>query len=60
MPDIEPQRLSAVDVASLSPIETYAVLVTLAGDPDPVVTQALVDATRRILARTRAGEAPAG
>ena len=56
MADIEPQRMSAIDVASLGPIETYAILVTLAGDPDPVVTAALIDATRRILARTRAGE----
>jgi hypothetical protein len=52
-PDIEPQRMSATDVASLAPIETYAILVTLAGDPDPVVTQALIDATRRVLVRTR-------
>ncbi len=53
MADIEPQRMSATDVASLSPIEAYAVLVHLAGDPDPAVTQALIDATRRVLARTR-------
>jgi hypothetical protein len=52
-PDIEPQRMSAVDIASLSPIECYAILTTIAGDPDPVVTAALVDATRKILARTR-------
>lgn len=54
MADIEPQRMSATDVASLSPIEAYAVLVHLAGDPDPAVTQALIDATRLVLARTRA------
>ena len=54
MADIEPQRMSATDVASLSPIEAYAVLVHLAGDPDPVVTEALISATRRVLARTRA------
>jgi len=54
MPDIEPQRMSATDVASLSPIECYAILVHLAGDPDPAVVQALIDATRRVLARTRA------
>lgn len=54
MADIQPQRISAVDVASLAPVEVYAVLVHLAGNPDPVVTEALVDATRRTLARTRA------
>jgi hypothetical protein len=53
MPDIEPLRLRATDVASLTTVEVYAVLVTLAGDPDPVVAAAVVDATRRILARTR-------
>jgi hypothetical protein len=56
VPDIEPQRMSAIDVASLAPIETYAVLVHLAGDPDPVVTQALISCTRKVLAKTRAGE----
>ena len=53
-PDIEPHRMSATDVASLSPIECYAVLVHLAGDPEPVVTEALISAVRRVLARTRA------
>jgi hypothetical protein len=52
-PDIQPERMSATDVASLAPIETYAVLVHLAGNPDPVVTAALIDATRRVLGRTR-------
>lgn len=52
-PDIQPERMSATDVASLAPIEVYAVLVHLAGSDNPVVTQALIDATRRVLARTR-------
>jgi hypothetical protein len=52
-PDIEPQRMGATDVASLAPIEVYAILVHLAGSDDPAVTQALIDATRRVLARTR-------
>ena len=56
MPDIEPQRMSATDVASLSPVEVYATLVHLAGHPDPVVTEALLDAVRRVLGQTRAGE----
>jgi hypothetical protein len=56
VPDIEPQRLSAVDIASLSPVEAYAVLVHLAGNPDPAVAEALTDAVRRVLARTRAGD----
>jgi hypothetical protein len=53
MPDITPQRMSATDVASLAPIEVYAILVHLAGSDDPMVTAALIDATRRVLARTR-------
>ena len=52
-PDIQPERMSAIDVASLSPVECYAVLVHLAGNPDPVVASALIDAARRTLARTR-------
>lgn len=58
-PDITPLRMSATDVASLAPIEVYAILVHLAGDPDPVVTQALINATRRTLTRTRADNNPA-
>jgi hypothetical protein len=53
MADIGPQRMSATDIASLAPVEAYAVLVHLAGNPDPAVTAALVDATRRVLTRTR-------
>jgi hypothetical protein len=53
MPDIQPERMSAVDIASLAPVEAYAVLVHLAGSDDPAVTAALIDATRRVLARTR-------
>ena len=56
MPDIEPQRMSAIDVASLSPVEVYAILVHLAGDPEPVVTEALIKSTRAVLRRTRGGE----
>jgi hypothetical protein len=52
-PDIKPLRLSSVDIASLSPVECYAILVHLAGSQDPSVTGALIDATRRVLARTR-------
>lgn len=58
MPDIQPERMSAIDVASLSPVECWSILVTLAGNPDPAVAEALLDATRKILARTRCGEAP--
>lgn len=57
-PDIEPLRMSATDVASLAPIEVYAILVHLAGHEDPVVTEALISAAGRVLARTRPG--PAG
>lgn len=55
-PDIKPLRLSAVDMISLSPIEAYAILVHLAGSDDPVITEALLDATRKVLGRTRGGE----
>jgi hypothetical protein len=60
MPDIEPTRMSAVDVASLSPVEVYAVLVHLAGNDDPVVTEALLDAVQRVLGRTRGQGWPSG
>ncbi len=52
-PDISPLRLSAVDVASLTGVEVRAILVKLAGSPDPAVAGAVVDATREVLARTR-------
>ena len=37
MPDIEPQRMSAIDVASLAPVEVYAVLTHLAGSTTAAV-----------------------
>jgi hypothetical protein len=52
-PDISPERLSAIDVASLDNRECRAALVLLAGDRDPVVAAAVVDAVRRIVTRTR-------
>jgi hypothetical protein len=52
-PDIVPLRLGAVDVASLDNVEVRAALVLLAGHPDPVVTEAVVDAVRKVLLRTR-------
>jgi hypothetical protein len=55
-PDITPLRLSAIDVASLTEVERVAVLVLLAGSEDPVVAEAVVDATRRVLERTRTRE----
>lgn len=55
-PDIQPPRVSATDIASLAPIETYAILVHLAGTDEPVVTHALLDSMRRVLRRTRGGE----
>lgn len=51
--DIEPMRLSAIEVASLTDIENRAVLVHLAGHSDAVVAEAVVDAVRLVLARTR-------
>jgi len=56
-PDICPQRLSAVDVASLTHVETRAILVLLAGHPDPVVSGAVVDSVQRVLDRTRVSAA---
>lgn len=57
-PDITPQRLSAVEVAALSTVEVRAVLVHLAGHADPVVTEALLEAVRETLSRTRCGGQP--
>ena len=58
-PDSQPERqrpaVSILDVITLAPIETYAILVDLAGSNDPVVITALSSATRRVLMRTRAG-----
>ena len=51
--DIEPKRLGAVDVASLTAVEVYATLVHLAGWRDPVVAEAVFDAVSDVLARTR-------
>jgi hypothetical protein len=53
MPDIEPERLTAVDIASLDEREVRAALLLLAGHEDQAVAGAVVDAVRRILARTR-------
>ena len=52
-PDISPMRLSAIDIVCLTDRETRGALVLLAGNPDPVVTEALIEAVRRILERTR-------
>jgi hypothetical protein len=52
-PDITPMRLSAIDIVCLDDRETRGALVLLAGNPDPVVTEAVIDAVRRILERTR-------
>ena len=52
-PDISPMRLGAIDIVCLTDRETRGALVLLAGNPDPVVTEALIDAVRRILERTR-------
>jgi hypothetical protein len=53
VPDITPPRIGALDVASLTDIEVRAALVHLAGDPDPAVAAAVLDAVRRVLERTR-------
>ena len=44
-------RLGAIDIVCLTDRETRGALVLLAGNPDPVVTEALIDAVRRILER---------
>ena len=51
-PDITPERLTAVDIASLDDREVRAALL-LAGHQDQAVAGAVVDAVRRVLARTR-------
>jgi hypothetical protein len=53
VPRIGPLRFSAVDIALLSPVETYAVLVLIAGNGDAAVAAALEDAVRHVLSRTR-------
>jgi hypothetical protein len=54
--DIPPMtRMSALDIASLSNIERIAILVHLAGNADPMIASAVVDATRLVLLRTRGG-----
>jgi hypothetical protein len=50
------QAVTVLDIVMLSPLECYAVVATMATDPDPVVSVALSDAVRRILARTRIGD----
>ena len=52
-PDIQPQRMSSIDVLSLSNIERVAVLIHLAGHSDGAVAAAVVDATEKVLTRTR-------
>jgi hypothetical protein len=52
-PDIAPMRMTAIDIVCLTDRETRGALVLLAGNPDPAVTEALIDAVRRILERTR-------
>ena len=46
--------ITILDVISLSPVEAYGVLATLAVSPDPAVSRALSCAVARILAKTRA------
>ena len=57
MADTERQRpaVTILDVITLSPVEAYGVLATLAIDQDPAVSRALSCAVARILDRTRAG-----
>lgn len=55
-PDIQPVRLTAIDVVSLTNIEVRAALIHLAGHRDPVVAEAVLDAVQGVLERTRGGE----
>jgi hypothetical protein len=52
-PDICPERLGPVDIASLDDREVPAALLLLAGHEDQAVVGAVVDAVRRVVARTR-------
>lgn len=52
-PDIETVRMTPIDVVTLTSIEVYAVLVHLTGNSNPEVTEALLEATRTVLRRTR-------
>jgi hypothetical protein len=51
--DARALRLSPIDVVSLTDVEVRAILLKLAGHPDPAVAGAVVDVTREVLARTR-------
>ena len=54
--DIPPMtRMPAVDIASLNDIERLAILVDLAGNVDPIIASALLDAIRLVLLRTHGG-----
>jgi hypothetical protein len=57
-PDITPQRLTAIDIVTLTDRETRGALVLLAGHPDPAVAGAVVDAVRKIVERTRVSPPP--
>jgi hypothetical protein len=57
-PDIKPLRLGPIDVITLTDVERTAILVHLAGSTDPVVADAVVEATRKVLERSRGGGEP--
>ena len=51
--DITPCRMTPVDVVFLSSVEVRAILVHLCGHADPVVRDALMEATQQVVTRTR-------
>jgi hypothetical protein len=52
-------RLTAVDIAMLTDVETRAALVHIAGHRDPALAAAAAEAVRDVLALTRPGADPA-
>jgi hypothetical protein len=52
-PDIEPARITPIDIVFLTEVEVRAALVHLAGAEDPVVRDAVVETVRRVIERTR-------
>jgi hypothetical protein len=51
--DTGPTRLTPVDIVFLSEVEVRAILVHLAGHEDRMISDAVVEATQRVLERTR-------
>jgi len=52
----DPEHVTTVDIVLLTSIERVAILVHLAGHPDPAVKRAVLEAVGTVLRRTRGPE----